>query len=65
VPDDVAVAGFDDSRLALTTDPPLTTVHQSFEQLGQEMVQLLLRVIDGAAPQAVQLPTHLMIRESA
>jgi DNA-binding LacI/PurR family transcriptional regulator len=65
VPDDVAVAGFDDSRLAVTTDPPLTTVHQSFDQLGQEMVQLLLRVIDGAAPQTVQLPTRLMIRESA
>ena len=65
MPDDVAVAGFDDSRLALTTDPPLTTVHQSFEQLGQEMVQLLTQVIDGAAPRAVQVPTRLIVRESA
>ena len=34
VPEDVAVGGFDDSRIAATTDPPLTTVHQSFEQFG-------------------------------
>ncbi|HEY2278718.1 MAG TPA: LacI family DNA-binding transcriptional regulator [Streptosporangiaceae bacterium] len=65
VPGDVAVAGFDDSRLAVTTDPPLTTVHQSFERLGEEMVRLLLRVISGARPQAVLLPTSLVIRESA
>jgi DNA-binding LacI/PurR family transcriptional regulator len=65
VPADVAVAGFDDSRLAVTTDPPLTTVHQSFERLGEETVRLLLRVIDGAAPQSVQLPTSLVVRESA
>ena len=65
VPDDVAVAGFDDSRLALTTDPPLTTVRQSVDQLAEEMVHLLLRVIDGAAPRAVQLPTRLIVRASA
>lgn len=65
VPDDVAVAGFDDSRLAVTSDPPLTTVHQSFEQLGEEMVHLLTRVIDGAPPRAVQVPTRLIVRESA
>lgn len=65
VPEDVAVGGFDDSRIAVTTDPPLTTVRQSFEQLAQEMVQLLLRLILGAEPSAVQLPTRLVVRESA
>lgn len=65
VPNDVAVGGFDDSRIALTTEPPLTTVHQSFEQLAQEMVQLLLRIIRGAEPCAVQLPTRLVVRKSA
>jgi DNA-binding LacI/PurR family transcriptional regulator len=65
VPEDVAVGGFDDSRIAATTDPPLTTVHQSFEQLAEEMVHLLLRLIGGAEPRTVQLPTRLVIRESA
>jgi DNA-binding LacI/PurR family transcriptional regulator len=65
VPDDIAVGGFDDSRIALTTDPPLTTVHQSFEGLAQEMVQLLTRLIRGAEPSAVQLPTRLVVRKSA
>jgi DNA-binding LacI/PurR family transcriptional regulator len=65
VPDDVAVGGFDDSRIARTADPPLTTVRQSFEQLAEEMVQLLMRLIRGAEPSAVQLPARLVIRESA
>jgi DNA-binding LacI/PurR family transcriptional regulator len=65
VPEDVAVGGFDDSRIAATTDPPLTTIHQSFEQLAEEMVHLLLRLIRGAEPRAVQLPTRLVVRQSA
>ena len=65
VPEDVAVGGFDDSRIAATTDPPLTTIHQPFEQLAEEMVHLLLRLIHGAEPRAVQLPTRLVVRQSA
>jgi DNA-binding LacI/PurR family transcriptional regulator len=65
VPEDVAVGGFDDSRIAATTDPPLTTVRQPFEQLADEMVHLLLRLINGAEPRAVQLPARLVVRESA
>ena len=42
VPGDVSVVGFDDAPLAQSTHPPLTTVHQSPEQMGREMVALLL-----------------------
>ncbi len=42
VPGDVSVVGFDDAPLAQSTHPPLTTVHQSPEQMGREMVSLLL-----------------------
>ena len=38
VPGDVSVVGFDDAPLAQSTHPPLTTVHQSPEQMGREMV---------------------------
>ncbi|MGH8966361.1 MAG: substrate-binding domain-containing protein, partial [Actinomycetes bacterium] len=48
VPDDVAVVGFDDAPMAQLTDPPLTSVHQSPEQMGREMVALLFAQIDGA-----------------
>jgi len=66
VPDDVAVVGFDDSELALHTDPPLTTVRQPIEELGGEMGRLLLDQLDRAAsPRGVTLETELVVRRSA
>ncbi len=65
VPDDVAVVGFDDSELARSADPPLTTVRQPIEQLGREMARLLLDQLDGAAPSGVVLRTDLVVRRSA
>lgn len=62
VPSDVAVVGFDDSPLALTTQPPLTSVHQSPEQMGRAMVELLLDQLAGADPVSMILPTHLEVR---
>jgi DNA-binding LacI/PurR family transcriptional regulator len=50
VPDDVSVVGFDDSPLAVTTHPPLTTVSQSPEEMGRTMVALLLEEIARAEP---------------
>ncbi|EFC80707.1 transcriptional regulator, LacI family [Parafrankia sp. EUN1f] len=74
IPTDVAVVGFDDTALAPYADPPLTTIRQPVERLGEEMVHLLLRRINdsagagsgaGADPSAVVLPTELVIRSSA
>lgn len=66
VPDDVAVVGFDDAPMAQFTDPPLTSVHQSAEQMGREMVALLFeQVDDGAAAGACTvLSTELVRRVS-
>jgi DNA-binding LacI/PurR family transcriptional regulator len=65
VPDDVAVVGFDDSELARSADPPLTTVRQPIEDLGREMARLLLAQIDDGAPAAgVVLSTELVVRAS-
>ncbi|MER6005470.1 LacI family DNA-binding transcriptional regulator [Nonomuraea angiospora] len=66
VPDDVAVGGFDDSSVALSTHPPLTTIRQPLAEVAQETVRLLLALIDGAEHvDPVVLPTELVIRESA
>ncbi|HET9138238.1 substrate-binding domain-containing protein, partial [Actinophytocola sp.] len=65
VPEDVAVAGFDDSRIAAACHPPLTTIRQPLARISTEMVRLLLRLLDGEANAAVILPTELVIRESA
>lgn len=46
-PDHIAVGGFDDSGLAATLDPPLTTMHQPFDRISAEMVSVLLDIING------------------
>jgi DNA-binding LacI/PurR family transcriptional regulator len=67
VPDDVAVVGFDDAPLAQSTHPPLTTVHQSPEQMGREMVALLLEAMrhPDEPTQPRLLATRLVVRESS
>jgi len=66
VPDDVAVAGFDDIHLGMMLTPTLTTVHQSMRQVGERACTLLLqRIADPDLPhRAERLPVELIIRES-
>ncbi|MEO3743080.1 LacI family DNA-binding transcriptional regulator [Plantactinospora sp. B24E8] len=65
VPDDVAVGGFDDSKVASTSVPRLTTIRQPWPRLSAEMVRLLLNHLAGDAHAAVILPTELVVRDSA
>jgi DNA-binding LacI/PurR family transcriptional regulator len=65
VPDDVAVGGFDDSAIATTVEPQLTTIRQPVLQASRELVRLLLDLINGQPPVAVILPTELVVRASA
>ncbi|WP_285632627.1 LacI family DNA-binding transcriptional regulator [Lentzea sp. NBRC 102530] len=67
VPGDVAVVGFDDSVLASTAVPPLTTVRQDVEGFGRTMTWRLLAELAGEEklPQSVLLPTSLVRRASA
>ncbi|MCW4385410.1 LacI family transcriptional regulator [Salinibacterium sp. SYSU T00001] len=64
VPDDVSVAGFDDSGLAATNEPSLTTMRQPWDRISEEMVALLLDVIAGAPGETILLPTELVVRAS-
>ncbi|MGX5682764.1 LacI family DNA-binding transcriptional regulator [Schumannella luteola] len=47
VPDDIAVAGFDDVSLASYVVPSLTTVHCDYRTMGRRATQMLLAVIRG------------------
>ncbi|NUK60204.1 LacI family DNA-binding transcriptional regulator [Streptomyces lunaelactis] len=47
VPRDVSVVGFDDSPLIAFTDPPLTTIRQPVQAMGQAAVRTLLEEIGG------------------
>jgi DNA-binding LacI/PurR family transcriptional regulator len=65
VPDDVAVCGFDDSSVAATSDPPLTTIRQPLAQVAKEMVEVLLALIRHEPASSRMLPTQLVVRSSA
>ncbi|PFG29309.1 LacI family DNA-binding transcriptional regulator [Paramicrobacterium agarici] len=66
IPDDISIVGFDNDRYAATASPPLTTVDQSPEQMGEAMAGILLRLIDGdeTVPNATMMPLELVVRES-
>ncbi|MFE0102540.1 LacI family DNA-binding transcriptional regulator [Streptomyces sp. NPDC059009] len=66
VPGDISVVGFDDSPLIAFTDPPLTTIRQPVESMGQSAVRTLLEEVGGTpAPHSefVFMP-ELVVRDS-
>jgi DNA-binding LacI/PurR family transcriptional regulator len=67
VPHDVAVIGFDDFEISRYSEPPLTTVRQPIVEMGRTMARQLLGLINDEPhlPDAVVLPTELVLRESA
>jgi DNA-binding LacI/PurR family transcriptional regulator len=46
VPEDVSVVGFDDIPEAAYLTPPLTTVHQPFDEVGRRSLALLMEQIE-------------------
>ncbi|HEU0013712.1 MAG TPA: LacI family DNA-binding transcriptional regulator [Longimicrobium sp.] len=66
VPEDVAVAGFDDIPMARYLSPPLTSVHVDVHRLGARAVEMLCDALaDPRAPPRQELvPTRLVIRRS-
>ncbi|WP_250007385.1 LacI family DNA-binding transcriptional regulator [Actinoplanes sp. M2I2] len=66
VPGDISVVGFDDSALMTCTDPPLTTVRQPIEMMGQSAVDLLVNQIEGSGvePDELLFEPELVVRGS-
>jgi LacI family repressor for deo operon, udp, cdd, tsx, nupC, and nupG len=66
VPGDVSVVGYDDSAMMTCTDPPLTTIRQPIEAMGQAAVALLTSEIGGAAVRGDELlfEPELVVRGS-
>ncbi len=67
VPEDVAVVGYDDSPIASTVRPRLTSVRQPIEEMGQETARLLIDLVEGpdSVPRRVILATELIERASS
>jgi DNA-binding LacI/PurR family transcriptional regulator len=64
VPQDIAVVGFDDSSIATSTVPALSSVRQPIEEMGREMARLLLDS-EGSGAKRVILATELVVRASS
>lgn len=66
IPDDVALVGFDDVRLAHYVNPPLTTVRLPAYGLGYRAAMLLTQLIVGepVEEQEILLQTELVVRQS-
>ena len=69
IPDDLAIASFNNEPLSAFMSPSLTSVSQPIQQMGMETVRLLLKQIDSddavADYDTIVMDTQLMIRESS
>jgi LacI family transcriptional regulator len=66
IPDDVALATFDDAYFAELLDPPLTAVAYDPSEVGRRAAALLVEAIgDGdTPPENVRIPVALVTRRS-
>ncbi len=66
IPDDLSVIGFDNTTESASMNPPLTTVDQSVEEMGNMAANIVLELIRGASwdVQLSKVPTKLVIRQS-
>jgi DNA-binding LacI/PurR family transcriptional regulator len=66
IPEDIALAGFNDTPLAALVEPPLTTVAAPAVELGRQAMSMLQDLITGVKPSKRQivLPTAPVIRRS-
>ena len=65
-PEDLSVAGFDDTQIARHSSPPLTTVRQPLREMGAVALRTALRLAAGEELEShhVELATQLVERQS-
>ena len=69
VPEDLAVAGFDNIQMSAFTEPPLTTVRHPATEVGQRAAELLFKTLAGKGSSGngsviERVPCELIIRRS-
>jgi LacI family transcriptional regulator len=62
VPDDIAVVGYNDTPLARSVAPALTTIRSPMFEMGQQAVDMLVRVVGGEDGGQVRLTPTLQAR---
>ena len=65
VPRDIAVMGFDDQPIATAQVPPLSSVHASLDQVGEQALVSMLDHLTRKTPlESIETPPYLMKRQS-
>jgi LacI family transcriptional regulator len=66
IPDDIALIGFDNIPTSAEMSPPLTTIHQDIQKMGEIAVDMLIDLISNKNKEIenIILPAELIIRES-
>nr|WP_285865921.1 LacI family DNA-binding transcriptional regulator [Lederbergia lenta] len=68
VPNDISIIGFDNLSISNMVTPKLTTVSQSFEEIGVESVKYLIKILEEPKAQiengVFYMPHHIVERES-
>ena len=66
IPEDVAIVAYDNCQLSAGLHPTLTTIAQSFVDMGQQAGNLLINRIEGQIGPAkhIEIATNLIVRES-
>ncbi|WP_173529867.1 LacI family DNA-binding transcriptional regulator [Nonomuraea antri] len=66
IPEDLSLAGFDDTQIARMASPPLTTVRQPLREMGGVALRTALRLAAGEKIDShhVELATELVVRGS-
>lgn len=65
VPEDIKVVGFDDSLVAQTAKPQLTSVRQDIVALGETAANLMIAQLRGEPVEPHILKSELIVRDSA
>lgn len=61
VPRDLAVCGFDDTAIAMTIWPELTTIRQPIAAMARAAIQILARAVRSRQPLSVLQPEHVRL----
>ena len=67
IPVDIAVLGFDNIEMSALVDPPLTTIAQSFYQIGAKAAERVIKLINSKRnykPVIENVPVELIVRQS-
>jgi DNA-binding LacI/PurR family transcriptional regulator len=64
IPQDISVIGFDDIDGSDCSFPPLTTIRQNHDALGEVAIELLVEAINGLPARSVKIPAELITRSS-